>query len=172
MNTVKPEYHPNRSKVTQLFVAGFFATLAMLMVGFLLSVANVDTDFARLMGTLSWGATPVEVFSSGWWVGLVWHFFNGTVLFSLLFDFFADRQYLTSMRWVKGAVWGVALWLFFEGVVRPLAGQGFFSNVTGNPWGTVVGSLLAWSAYGFVLESMTRLRVVHELHLAHPRRAA
>ena len=58
-----------------------------------------------------------------------------------------------------------------EIILKPLAGRGFFSYGTPHPLATLMSSLGTWLLYGWILEAMTHLPVVHGLR-AQTRRAA
>lgn len=51
---------------------------------------------------------------------------------------------------VKGAVWGVVLWLLAQVVVMPMMGGGFFSMAMGGMM-AVMGSLMGHLLYGVLL---------------------
>jgi hypothetical protein len=157
-------YRPNRNKLFQLTASGIVATTAMLLVGYLLPVLGlVGVDWAAVYGAILMGGFHPEVFAPFWWAGLFWHYINGAFIFPLLFDFLTDREFLPQGRYARGLYWGVVLWALVEGIVKPLSGDGFFSNASVAPTQMRWLSLVTWLIYGLVLESMTRVRVAQTL---------
>jgi uncharacterized membrane protein YagU involved in acid resistance len=79
-------------------------------------------------------------------VGLiVFHFFNGSIIYPLGFGFFAAR--LQGPWFTKGLMWGTILWLLAGVVLMPIAGLGFFgSNADGLR--LAASSLVGHLAYG------------------------
>ena len=76
---------------------------------------------------------------------LVFHFFNGSIVFPLGFGFFAAR--FRAPWLLKGLIWGIILWLAAGLVVMPMSGFGFFGyNADG--WRIVASSLAGHLAYG------------------------
>jgi uncharacterized membrane protein YagU involved in acid resistance len=53
--------------------------------------------------------------------------------------------------WMKGLVFGVALWLISQLVVMPMAGAGMFSANHPEQMMALVGSLMGHAVYGMVL---------------------
>jgi uncharacterized membrane protein YagU involved in acid resistance len=62
-----------------------------------------------------------------WWAGMVWHFVNGTIIFSLIYSYFV-YGWLPGESWLRGVVWGLLLWVAMEVAVMPLTGSGVFSD--------------------------------------------
>ncbi len=78
-------------------------------------------------------------------VGLiVFHAFNGSVVFPLGFAFLAPR--LPGPWVVKGLIWGLIIWLMAELVIMPIVGYGLFGRDAGVAGETlsVLGSLAAY----------------------------
>jgi len=156
----------NQRKLTQLFVAGLCAVVAMVVLSFLLGFARVPApDYGGLYGSILNGGSYPDFGSGIWWAGVFWHLVNGTFIFPLIFGLLVDRGFLTQERWLKGAVWAVAIWIFVESIVAPIAGLGFFLRLTLTPAALVTTDLLCWLTYGLVLDGMTRVRVVHEIEM-------
>lgn len=165
-------YRPNRNKIIQLSFAGLVGSVAMLVFTKLLALLGLPSvDFAALGGAIFNGGVQPDTGTGIWWAGMLLHLGLTVVVFPLLFDLGVDKQWLTNRRVYKGFFWGAVLWFISEGLVKPFAGDGFFSGNSGSPIFTTIVSFLAWIGYGLVVESMTRVRVVHELHLKQ-RRAA
>jgi hypothetical protein len=55
---------------------------------------------------------------------IVFHFFNGSIIYPLGFAFFVVR--LRGPWLMKGLVWGIILWLLAGVVFLPISGFGFF----------------------------------------------
>jgi len=156
----------NQRKLTQLFVAGFCASVAMVVLSFLLGFVRIPApDYGGLYGSILNGGNYPSFGSGVWWAGMFWHLANGTFIFPLAFGLLVDRALLTQQRWMKGALWAVAIWLVVEAIMAPIAGLGFFLRLTLTPAALVTTDLLCWLAYGLVLDGMTRVRVVHEIEM-------
>lgn len=83
-----------------------------------------------------------------WGVGMLIHFLNGTVIFSLIYVF-ALYPLLPGEPWLKGTLWGVGLWILAGLIVMPMAGAGiFWANVGAMP---AVLSLIGHIVYGAIL---------------------
>jgi hypothetical protein len=159
-------YSANRRKVTQLIGAGFVAITAMTTFSWLCrAIGTGAPDFAAVYGAiLNEGVYPLA-FSGLWWTGLLWHFINGTIILSLLFDYLSDRLILSQVRWTKGVLWGGILWLVYAAIIQPGAGEGFFATQMIRPISYSMFAIFAWMLYGIVLDGMTRVRMVHGLGL-------
>jgi uncharacterized membrane protein YagU involved in acid resistance len=80
------------------------------------------------------------------------YFVNGSVIFPAIY---ADALYprLLGSPAVRGAVWGVALWLVAQTVVMPMMGAGLFSSAMGGmmaAMGSLIGHILYGSLPGIV----------------------
>jgi uncharacterized membrane protein YagU involved in acid resistance len=79
-------------------------------------------------------------------VGLiVFHFFNGSIIYPLGFAFFAAR--LQGPWFAKGLMWGTILWLLAGVVLMPIAGFGFFGS-DADGLRLAASSLVGHLAYG------------------------
>ncbi len=160
-------YRPNSNKLMQLFVAGFIGIVTMTALAYLLRAFGISApDFAAEYGAILNEQTYPVSGSALWWVGLGWHFINGTFIFSLLYDYLGDRRVLKGERSVKGLLYGVGIWLLISVIIAPMAGEGLFFRYMAQPAMMAVTALVGWLTYGLVLDSMTRVRVVHELHVS------
>jgi hypothetical protein len=81
-----------------------------------------------------------------WIFGMAAHFALGTIVFPLAF-FFIGLRVLPGPMWLKGVVWGVALWLGAMIVVMPMTGGGFFMGAVPPAMASFVGHIV----YGVVL---------------------
>jgi len=165
-------YRANSKKVTQLIASGFVASLAMMGFAYVVRALGVSApDFAAQYGAILNDQVHPAAYTGMWWVGMGWHLLNGTVIFSLLYDFLADRSMLTNQRRLKGLIYGAAIWLLVAAAVAPAAGEGlFFQNM---PQAISYGAmaLFSWLIYGVVLEEMTQTPLVRQLEVSE-RRAA
>lgn len=158
------KYRPNGRKLQQLFISGFTATIAMLGLSYLLLASGVSAiDYAGQIGTVLNGGFIPEPFSTTWWAGLGLQTVLGTFLFSVLFDYLAHQKILPTDKWVKGLLYGTAVWFLTSAVVAPLANQGMFFRLTSTPAILTFANLVCWLGYGMVLDGMTRVRVVHSV---------
>jgi uncharacterized membrane protein YagU involved in acid resistance len=95
------------------------------------------SDFARIIGAELGNPHGVGL--------LVFHFFNGSILFPLSFAFL--DEWLPGPWLVKGLIWGAILWLFAGVLAMPMSGSGFFGYNAGG-LRTVATSLAGHLAYG------------------------
>ena len=157
----REEYAINRNKFAQLLLAGLVSTAIITVFGYMADrIAPINIDYARIYGGAVTLDTPI-VYSSAWWMGMVFHFIAGALLFPILYDWGIDRKLLPNRAWVKGGLFGFEIWLLFEVIIKPLCGMGWFSRLTPNPalFGTL--NLVLLVGYGLLLESMTRVKLVH-----------
>jgi hypothetical protein len=125
--------------ILKLCLGGFAGTVALVLIMFLLEPVFMgrSPDLARALGT--------EI-SNPHGLGLiVFHFFDGSVVFPLGFGFLAAR---VRAPWlVKGLIWGIMLWVLAGAVLMPMSGSGFFGyNADGLR--VAASSLAAHLAYG------------------------
>jgi len=152
--------HPRSAKLVHAFLAGFIASLALLIV-FALAYA-----LALIMA----GALPTDrtVLSTigDWFRGLthdplldralpnpfvaVGLFTVGGIAWALLYAAIFEQR-LTGPDWHRGLVFGVVPWLFSLGVFMPLIGGGFFGLALGAGPLPIVGNLVLHAVYGVVL---------------------
>jgi hypothetical protein len=81
----------------------------------------------------------------GWLV----HLILGVAVFPLAYTFVAFR-FLPGAPLLRGALWGVALWITVEVMVMPMAGNGFFGSIHGGGKAVMV-ALAAHVVYGALL---------------------
>jgi len=82
-------------------------------------------------------------------MGMIVHFFIGSVVFALIYAFIFFR-FLPGAPWQKGLLSGVLFWLGLEAVMMPMMGGGFFSSQMGG-MKIVVAALIAHLLYGAAL---------------------
>ncbi len=131
-------------------VAGFVATLAMTMLMYGAPMMRMPKmDIAVMLGSLLGQGIPAPA-SGAWWLGMMMHFINGTIIFPLIYAYLLSPV-LPGAPWLKGATWGLILWAIAQAVVMPMMGMGFFSSGTPQPMMAVGGSLIGHLIYGGIL---------------------
>ncbi len=65
-----------------------------------------------------------------WALGMMAHAVNGVLIFPLIYVLVLYR-FLPGAPWLKGATWGITLWLLAQAIVTPMMGGGFFSSQSG-----------------------------------------
>jgi uncharacterized membrane protein YagU involved in acid resistance len=139
-----------RVNVARALLAGFVATLVMTMMMYLAPLLGMPKmDIAAMLGSMFAGAMPAPM-SGTWWLGMLIHFVNGTVIFPLVYVHVL-YAFLPGPPWAKGLAWGLVLWLLAQAVVMPLMGMGFFSGNAPQPMMSVLGSFLGHAVYGVLL---------------------
>ncbi|MBA3884248.1 MAG: hypothetical protein H0X67_00780 [Acidobacteria bacterium] len=130
-----------QSNPTRAMIGGFAATLAMTaMMYFVAPMMGLNMDIAQMLGSMLGGI---------WALGMMMHFVLGTVVFPLIYVLVL-YAWLPGSPVVKGAVWGVILWLLAQVVVMPMMGAGFFSMAMGGMM-AAGGSLIGHVLYGAIL---------------------
>jgi hypothetical protein len=159
-------YRPNQKKLIQLTASGFVASFTIVLLGVGLREANVPApDFAALMGAIVNSHSLPEIYSAAWWGGFAVYLLAFVLLLPVTYDYLVDRTVLPSTRWLKGFIFGSLIWLCIEMLVKPLAGEGFFSRITLEPLAISALCLLNSWIYGILLDGLTRLRIVHDLRI-------
>jgi len=82
-------------------------------------------------------------------LGWAAHILLGVAAFPLTYVFVVFR-FLPGVPTLRGALWGVALWVAVEVMVMPMAGNGFFSSTNGGPKAVMV-ALMGHVVYGALL---------------------
>jgi hypothetical protein len=125
-------------------LGGFVGTLAFTFMMYKVAptMGMMKMDIAGRIGQML----------GGWWIGMVMHFVNGTVIFPLIYSFLLYRL-LPGPPVVRGLVWGVVLWLFTQLALMPMMGAGLFSMKAGGMM-AAIGSLVGHLAYGSLLGSI------------------
>jgi len=93
-----------------------------------------------------------SMMGDNWALGMMAHFVNGTIIFPLIYIFLVYNL-LPGSPMLRGALWGVILWLLAQVVVMPMMGAGLFSSQMGGMM-AVVGSLIGHLVYGGILGCM------------------
>jgi hypothetical protein len=143
--------HPT---VARAAFGGFVGTLAMTAMMYVVApMMGVHMDIAAMLGSMVGG---------NWSAGLLLHVMNGTVIFPAIYVY-ALYAHVPGSPAVRGAVWGVALWLIAQTMVLPMMGGGVFSSAMGGmmaAMGSLIGHVLYGSLLG-VIASAPQPRVVH-----------
>jgi hypothetical protein len=135
---------PNRRRnvppsMVRLCLGGLAGTLANALIMFFFEpgISGRGSGLGRFLGAELSNPHGVGI--------LVFHLFNGSIIFPLGFGFFAARLRFPWL--VKGLIWGVILWLAAGLIVMPMSGFGPFGyNADG--WRIVVTSLAGHLVYG------------------------
>ncbi len=125
----------------QLILGGFAGTIVLAIIMFLLEPVLISRspDPFQVIG--------VEVSHPRGLGMILFHFFNGSIVFPIGFGFLAGRL---RVPWLaKGLIWGIILWLLGGLIVMPISGFGLFGyEVDGLK--IAASSLLAHLAYGAI----------------------
>lgn len=146
-----------RPNVTRLVLGGLIATLAMTAMMYLVApMMGVRMDIAAMLGSMLGGS---------WAAGLAMHFFNGGVVFPLVFGYLVVSR-LPGPPVLQGALWGTALWLIAQTMIMPMMGAGLFSAAAGGMV-AAVGSLVGHLLYGTILGAVGAVGAGADAQLAH-----
>ena len=144
-----------RPNVTRLVLGGLVGTMAMTAMMYMVApMMGVRMDIAAMLGSMLGGS---------WAAGMAMHFINGTVLFPLVYGYLLVSR-LPGPPLLRGALWGVVLWLIAQTMVMPMVGAGLFSAAAGGMV-AAVGSLVGHVLYGTILGTVSEARA--DLQLAH-----
>jgi hypothetical protein len=133
--------------------AGFIATFAMTLMAYASPVlGGPPMDFAAMLGALIAGAPP-NAWTVPWFIGMIIHFIDGSIIFPLIYAYFLFRV-LPGSHGIKGMTWGAVLWFLSQAIVTPALGGGFFAAHTPNPLATVIANLILHLVYGTILGKM------------------
>jgi hypothetical protein len=130
------------AKIVRACFAGFLGTLVVTCLATFASPRLIGgpADIAMVL------ARPL---GGSWLAGMATYVLIGTVVLPLLYLALLSRRWFTSPA-VRGATWGVTLWIVSQAVVVPLTGGGLFSSALGG-LPVVTDSLIGHLAYGLVL---------------------
>ena len=144
-----------RPNVTRLVLGGLVGTMAMTAMMYMVApMMGVRMDIAAMLGSMLGGS---------WTAGLAIHFINGTLVFPLVFGYLLVSR-LPGPPVLRGALWGLILWLIAQTMVMPMMGAGLFSAAAGGMV-AAVGSLIGHLLYGTILGTLSVARA--DLQLAH-----
>jgi hypothetical protein len=123
-------------------------------------------DIAALLGSLFGHGIPATM-KVWWWVGMVWHFVNGTIIFSLIYANFV-YGWLPGENWLRGMVWGLFLWIAMETTLMPMTGSGVFNEHATRPDTWVLCGFLLNAVYGAVFGAIAGDQAEHTHQVTHP----
>jgi hypothetical protein len=131
----------NAKTVAWALIGGVIGTVAMTFMAYFIApkMLGHPMDIARMVA--GW-------LGVGWNIGMSIHLINGIVVFPLVYVFLIAPN-LSGPPWLKGLLWGIALWLGLEVVMLPMTGSGLFGNEGGPK--SVMAALIAHLIYGVVL---------------------
>ncbi len=143
--------HPAFARAT---LGGFVGTVVMTAMMYVVApMMGLRMDIAAMLGSMLGGS---------WIAGMMMHFVNGSVIFPVIYAY-ALYARLPGAPAVRGAVWGVVLWLIAQTIVMPMMGAGLFSSEMGGAM-AAMGSLIGHVLYGSILgiiASAPEPRVAH-----------
>lgn len=128
--------------IGKAILGGFVGTVLLtLMTQFAAPIiTGQKMDIAAKLGDMT---------GTGRVMGMMMHFFVGSVVFALIYVFVLFRL-LPGEPWIKGLICGVIFWLGLEIAMMPMIGGGLFSSHIGG-MKVVASALLAHLVYGAAL---------------------
>lgn len=143
-------------------LGGFLGTVAFSVLMFAGPMMGMPPmDLPTMLGTMF-----TTNMSPAFWIGLVMHFFIGSVILALVYSFFVANA-LPGPSWLRGVVYGVGVWVVAMAVVMPMIGAihplvaagmmpapGFFVSSMGPM--AAVGSLIGHLVYGAILGAVAK----------------
>jgi len=131
-----------KPNIRKAILGGFVGTVLLtLMTQFVAPMmTGQKMDMAAKLGDMT---------GTGPFMGMMMHFFIGSVVFALIYAFVLFR-FLPGAPWIKGLICGVIFWLGLEIAMMPMIGGGFFSSQIGG-MKVVVAALIAHLVYGAAL---------------------
>ena len=115
------------------------AVMTMMMYKVAPMILGKPMDIASKLGSM---------LGDSWALGMMAHLLNGIIVFPLIYGLFLHK-YLPGPNAIKGAVWGVILWLVAMLVVMPVVGDGAFMLNSGSPKAAMV-ALMGHIVYGLI----------------------
>lgn len=134
------------ASIARVIIAGILGALSMALATFLFNAIRVPVvDFGRLLAT-----KILRYHSHGTRLGLVLHVLNG-ILLAFVYAVFIEPRLTPIMPiyWLRGLVYGIALWLALMVIVLPLVGDGLFGGRGRR--GMVASALVVHLIYGAIL---------------------
>jgi hypothetical protein len=160
-----------RVHFSKAILAGFIATLIMTIMAYAAPMMGMPKmDFAAMLGSVVNGGQAPAPMSGMWWLGMIWHFIDGAIIFALIYAYLL-YPVLSGSPWVRGMIWGVVLWFLSQAIVMPMLGQGFFSINIPDGMKVVAGSLIGHIIYGAILGAIAVPHAAHLPQAGRPRHA-
>lgn len=133
-----------KARFGRAVLGGFVGTLLITAMMYLVApmMLGKPMDIASMLGTLV---------GAGAAFGMVWHFVNGSLIFPAVYV--AIHPGLPGQPWLRGTLFGIALWVLAQTIVMPMMGAGFFSANVGGAMaamGSLIGHLLYGAALGAI----------------------
>lgn len=126
-----------RPDLGRTILGGFVGTLVITLIMTMMGI-NIGAVVGMVLGI-----------GPAW--GMVEHFFNGTIIFPLLYAYIVCR-FVPGRPVMKGLWWGAILWFFAQVLFAPVAGMGIFSmNAGPMAWlGSLVNHLIYGALQGWI----------------------
>lgn len=133
-----------KPRLTQAVIGGLAGTILMTLMMYYVApmMMSGPLDIATMLGDML-GMDPRG--------GMLMHFLIGAAVLPVVFAMVLWDKLPGGSGWMKGLVFGVALWLISQLVVMPMAGAGMFSANHPEQMMALVGSLMGHAVYGMVL---------------------
>ena len=148
--------------------AGFIGTLVMTILMYMAPLMGMPKmDIAAMLGSMFTGGMP-QPWSGAWWTGMIIHFIDGTIIFSLIYAYWL-YPILAGSPWLRGTEWGLILFVLAQAIVMPMMGMGFFSASAPQPFMSVIGSLIGHIVYGAILGAVAGEQATHVGRAEHVR---
>lgn len=118
----------------RILLGGFVSTVIVTMIMYVGArmMLGAPMDIA---GELS------KMLGMPWAVGMVMHFFIGTVVFAFAYALIVGPR-LPANAVVRGVIWGAMLWLVAMLVMSPMMGKGFFMGAVPVAMASLMGHLV------------------------------
>ena len=131
-----------KPNIGKAILGGFVGTVLLtLMTQFAAPIiTGQKMDMAAKLGDMT---------GTGRLMGMIMHFFVGSVVFALIYVLVLFRL-LPGAPWIKGLICGVIFWLGLEIAMMPMIGGGLFSSHIGG-MKVVAPALFAHLVYGATL---------------------
>jgi uncharacterized membrane protein YagU involved in acid resistance len=144
---------PN-AKVVSAIVGGLIATAIITLLaltGPVFSPSPMDLAAMVMSLVLSLASQPFIL-------AFVIHLVSGSLIFPLIYVFLVYPR-LMGPPWLRGLLFGTALWVLVQLIVLPMAGLGPLSSRAPSPVVAAGSSLLTHVLYGVILGSIARPRL-------------
>lgn len=140
---------PVKRDFQRAVLAGFVATLILTVLMYLAPLAGLPRiDMASSLGVPVSGRSA-ELFSPNWWLGLAVFFAFGSLVSPFVFVYLFPA--LIGSSWLRGAEWGVIVWVFGGVGIMTLMGLGFDEAHFSHPFSSFASTLAGHILYGAIL---------------------
>ena len=132
-----------KPRLMQAIIGGLAGTIVMTLMMYFVApmMMGGPMDIAAMLGDMM-GMSDT--------VGMIVHFVLGAVAFPAVFAFVLWDK-LPGDPWMKGLVFGLALYVVAQVVVMPIAGAGMLSANHPDQMMALLGSLIGHAIYGLIL---------------------